>query len=759
MPPFHEALVPVCCTSARPLTCIGGEWHETGRFLTEKTCNAKLYVDWSMEVNIMRHCMTYAVLYGLTVALPGFAGAEEAKPAAPAMEKVTYTDHVLPILKAKCGACHSADSAKGGLVVDNYTALMQGGASGEVVEGGNSDASRLYELISHKAEPKMPPKEPRLPDEQLAIFKKWIDGGALETLDSKAKIKKPAFTLGTAVITTGKPEGPPAMPENLPTDPLVASTRGNAVTAMAASPWAPLIAVSSHKQVLLYNTLELRLVGVLPFPEGQPYVLKFSRNGTLLLAGGGRGGQSGKVIVFDVKSGKRVMEVGAEYDAVLAADISADHSQIALGGPRKIVRVYSTKDGELMYEVKKHTDWITQIEFSPDGVLLATGDRSNGVFVWEAFTGREFYNLAGHQGAISGMSWRLDGNLLATCSEDTTIKLWEMTNGTLVKNWGAHGGGAAAVQFTRDGRLLSTGRDLVTKLWDQNGAQQRAFPALSDLGLEVAFSSEDDKAFAGDWSGAVRVWNAKDGTELQALATNPAPLAVRTDAATKAFQASEAAATQAAAQLVAVKKAQADREAAAVAAQKAATDSQAAATAAVAEKTAADQDLAGKAAVVTTAEAAFNAAKQKFDTASTAKAAADKAVVDAGEDAAKKTAAEQAVVAAAAVVATAQTELTTATAARDAAIAAKVAAEKLVADVAVKVKTTGEQAVAAQAAAVKAVEVAKVTPEYTKQLTDSEAAATAAAAKLAAAKQLVDTLNSEKGRTFDAIMPPATAAS
>lgn len=705
----------------------------------------------------MRQLLIYTVCCGFLVASTSIGRGEEAKPATP-VEKITYNDHILPLLKAKCGACHSADSAKGGLVVDTYTAMMQGGASGEVVVGGDVDGSRLYDLISHKAEPKMPPKEPRLPDEQLAIFKKWIEGGALETVDSKAKIKKPAFTLGTAVISTGKPEGPPPMPENLPTDPPVVTARGNAVTAMAASPWAPLVAVSSHKQVLLYNTTEHRLIGVLPFPEGQPYVLKFSRNASLLLAGGGRGGQSGRVIVWDVKTGHRVFEVGAEYDAVMAADISADHSQIALGGPRKIVRVYSTKDGELMYEIKKHTDWVTSLEFSPDGVLLATGDRSNGLFVWEAFTGREFYNLSGHQGAITGISWRLDANLLASSSEDSTIKLWEMGNGGLVKNWGAHGGGAAAVQFTRDGRIFSTGRDRVSKLWDQNGAQQRAFPALNDLGLEVAFSSEDDKAFAGDWSGVVRAWNAKDGAELAPLVTNPAPLVSRIDSALKQFQALEAAANQTAAAVAGLKKAQADREAAAVAATQAATAAQAAATAAVAEKAAADAALPPKVAVAAAGDVVFNAAKQKFDAAAAVKAAADKAVVDAGADAAKKTAAEQQVAAATAALAVAQNGLTAATTVRDSFAADKAAGEKLIADLTVKIKTTADQAVAAKAAADKAVEVAKVTPDYSKMLADAEAAAGAAASKVAPAKQLVDTLNSEKGRVLASTTPTAAPA-
>lgn len=693
----------------------------------------------------MRQIFTYMLLCGVLAGSAGMAVAEDAKPAAPT-EKITYTDHILPILRAKCAACHSADQAKGGLVVDSYTGLMAGGASGEVVAGGDVDGSRLYDLISHKAEPKMPPKEPKLPDDQLLLFKKWIAGGALETLDSKAKIKKPAFTLGTAVISSGKPEGPPIMPENLPTDPALVSVRGNAVTAMAASPWAPLIAVSGHKQVLLYNTQELRLVGILPFPEGQPYVLKFSRNSSLLLAGGGRGGQSGRVVVFDVKTGNRVFEVGNEYDAVMAADISADHSQIALGGPRKIVRVYSTKDGELMYEVKKHTDWITAMEFSPDGVLLATGDRGNGLFVWEAFTGREFYVLAGHQAAITGISWRLDANILATASEDTTIKLWEMGNGGLVKNWGAHGGGVAAVQFTRDGRVFSTGRDLVSKLWDQNGAQQRAFPALVDLGLDVAFSSEDDRAFAGDWSGAVRAWNAKDGAELTALRTNPAPLAVRIDAATKEFQAFEAAAAQTAAAVAGVKKAQADREAAAVAATVATTAAQTAATAAVAEKTAADAALVQKAAVQAAAEVVFNAAKQKVDVATAGKAAADKAVVDAGADAAKKTAADLLLATAVVELTTAQAGFTPATTVRDIAVADKAVGDKLVADLVVKIKTTADAAVAQKVVSDKAVEVAKVTPEYSKLLADSEAAAAAAAVKVAPAKLLVDTLTAEKAR-------------
>src|SRR6185437_11104489 len=275
------------------------------------------------------------------------------------------------------------------------------------------------------------------------LIRKWIEGGALESSGSVATAKaKPKFEFQLDAAALGKPSGTPAMPENVATEPFVPQARPSAVVAMAASPWAPLVAVAGHKQVLLYRTTDYHLVGVLPFPEGLIYTLKFSRNGDLLLAGGGRGGQSGLAVAWDVKKGTRVFEVGKEYDIVLAADISPDHSQVALGGPSKIVRVYNTADGSLAFEMRKHTEWVTAAEFSPDGVLLATGDRSNGLIVWESATGREFHDLRGHASFITDLSWRLDSNVLASASEDTTVKLWEMENGTAIKNFGAHGGGA-----------------------------------------------------------------------------------------------------------------------------------------------------------------------------------------------------------------------------------------------------------------------------------------------------------------------------
>ena len=129
-------------------------------------------------------------------------------------------------------------------------------------------------------------------------------------------------------------------------------------------------------------------------PRGPVHVLKFSRNGGVLLAGGGRGGQSGRASSGTSRPAERIFEVGEEYDAVLAADISPDHGA---GRPRRArpgpARLLDRATASSVHELKKHTEWVTALEFSPDGVLLATGDRNGGLFVWEADTGREMFTL------------------------------------------------------------------------------------------------------------------------------------------------------------------------------------------------------------------------------------------------------------------------------------------------------------------------------------------------------------------------------
>ena len=101
-----------------------------------------------------------------------------------AQDKVTFDEHISPILRQRCSACHSATTKKSDLDITSYSALMQGGASGGGIEPGDASASYLYQLVAHESEPFMPQNAEKLPDAEIDLLKRLIIGGALENAGS-----------------------------------------------------------------------------------------------------------------------------------------------------------------------------------------------------------------------------------------------------------------------------------------------------------------------------------------------------------------------------------------------------------------------------------------------------------------------------------------------------------------------------------------------------------------------------------------------
>ena len=447
---------------------------------------------------------------------------------AAAQEKVTYDDHVFPIFQQACLNCHNPDKTKGGLDLSSYSGTLKGSSGGKIAEPGDPGSS-LITVVMQTAEPKMPPEGEKLSNDQIGVLKRWIEGGLLENKSSSArKASKPKFEATPRTDPAAKPDGPPPMPAHLLLEPPVVTAKASAVHSIAASPWAPLIAITGQHQVLLHHSETLELVGILPFPEGDPVSLTFTPDARYLIVGGGVPGKSGLTVTFDVTNGSRLLTAGKEFDSVLAADIRPGFDIVATGGPSRLLKLWKTDSGEPLKSIKKHTDWITALDLSPDGVLLASGDRNGGVWVWESETGNEFHTLRAHQAAITTAAFRADSNILATSSEDGTVRFWEMNGGSEVKKIDAHPGGVTSFSFARDGTSLTAGRDMKVKLWkpDFNPVRDIA-QNLPALPTAIALDAEAKRAFVGDARGTVLVFDTTDGKALGEIPTNPPTIAAR----------------------------------------------------------------------------------------------------------------------------------------------------------------------------------------------------------------------------------------
>ena len=428
-------------------------------------------------------------------------------PAAAALpDKVTYDDHILPLFQNACLNCHNPDKKKAGLDLSTYPGTLTGSDNGKIMKSGDAPGSLLLKCVKGTEEPTMPPKGDRLSADEIALIEKWIATRVPESLNSKGA--PAANAVAAATVSLERPTGAPPMP-GVFTQPVAVApvTRTNALVALAASPWAPLTAVGGQKQVLLFHSDTLQLLGVLPFPEGLPTTLKFSRNGQLLLGGGGMGAKSGKVALWKIETGERIATIGNEVDQVLAADLSPDQSIVVLGGPNRVLKFYNTKDGKLIRAVKKHTDWVTAIAFSPDGTYVASADRAGGITVWEAATGAESVTLPGHKTAVNALAF-LPG-LLASAGQDGSVVLWDIAEGKERKKWAAHPGGCESVDFTSDGRIVTCGRDKLAKIWDQTGKLLLTTQPLSEIALRAVVAG--DTVIAGDWNGKVQAFVLADG--------------------------------------------------------------------------------------------------------------------------------------------------------------------------------------------------------------------------------------------------------
>ncbi|MDZ4684090.1 MAG: c-type cytochrome domain-containing protein [Planctomycetaceae bacterium] len=97
-------------------------------------------------------------------------------PAAPA---ISFAKDVAPILANKCGNCHDANRASGGLRLESYATLEAGGRNGPVLVPGNPGGSLIVQRITApNPMARMPRNAEALSQEEVRAIAAWIAAGA-----------------------------------------------------------------------------------------------------------------------------------------------------------------------------------------------------------------------------------------------------------------------------------------------------------------------------------------------------------------------------------------------------------------------------------------------------------------------------------------------------------------------------------------------------------------------------------------------------
>jgi WD40 repeat protein len=245
-------------------------------------------------------------------------------------------------------------------------------------------------------------------------------------------------------------------------------------------------------------------------------------------------GADGRILVWDLEARRpvhRLTHLGLHRAELIALDWPANGALLA-GAAGKVVWLWDAKTGALRQTIRTdHPGDVWTVALHPSGARLATGDRptsGNGeVKVWDAMSGALLFTCRGQRGGISGLRFSPDGRLLASSSgmggglmprTPGELRLWAADTGAEVGTLRTPPVPVTRPEFSADGRYLAAGVDTEVLLWRLPEPQ----PLLRLAGHRqlvqgVAFAPDGRRLFSLDFQGTLRVWDLPSGVELLAL--------------------------------------------------------------------------------------------------------------------------------------------------------------------------------------------------------------------------------------------------
>ena len=302
------------------------------------------------------------------------------------------------------------------------------------------------------------------------------------------------------------PANPVWLLSTLPTTHFLQRSLDNvgSVNAIALSPDGQTLVSASFGTIRIWNVRTGRLMRTLNSVHTKKSVntLAVSPNSSILASGGG----DNNVILWDLKTGRRMRTIAAHKAAVNAIAFSRDGQTLASGSDDKTVRLWNVRTGSRLRTLSGHAGGVNAIALSRDGKTLASGSQDKTVRLWNLGTGEVRRIITGHGGPVNAVAFSPNGQIVASASTDNTIRLSNVQDGKRTRTFKGHSSWVRTIAFSPDSRtLISGGGDII--VWDlKTGKERSSLSGHSQFVSSVAISRDSKTFVSASPDRTIKIW-------------------------------------------------------------------------------------------------------------------------------------------------------------------------------------------------------------------------------------------------------------